>query len=332
MEAEASAANRPLVSMVLLAYNQAAFVGEAIAAALAQSYRPLEIVISDDASTDGTWAAIEAAVAGYDGPHAVVLNRNSVNLGIGAHLNRMVGLASGELLAVAAGDDVSLPGRCEQTVAAWLEAGRRPDLVAGALVDVDEHGTAHGVIVPSDLATYRNAADWLAHPPFVVGASQAWTRRLYDRFGPFAAGTTAEDQLMVFRAIVSGGALTLPVPLVRYRRGGVSRRRRTLHARDVVARLLANNRSALVQLPQLLADATRAGQLDAVEPALRRQLAREEFIRDAFAAHGTSRKVAIAMAAGAVPLATRLRVLAYAAFPASLAPWFALKRWRAGRR
>ncbi len=327
--AAAAAADRPLVTMLVLAYNQQAFIAEAIAAALAQSYAPLEIVVSDDASSDGTWAAIEAAVAGYDGPHAVVLNRNPANLGIGANLNRMVALAHGELLFIAAGDDVSLPGRCERVVRAWLAAGRRPDLVASALVDVDAAGAPRGVIVPSDLASYRDAADWLARPPHVVGAAQAWTRRVYDRFGPFAPGTVAEDQLMVFRAIVSGGALTLREPLVRYRRGGVSRRRRSLDAEAVRARLLANNRSALVQLPQLIADAERAGQLDAVGPALGQRFARERFIRDAFAAPGTGAKLAVARAARAVPLATRLRVLAYAAFPGVLAPWFALKRLRA---
>ncbi len=45
----------PLVSMLLIAYQQADIIGAAIAGALAQTYSPLEIVISDDASGDGTW-------------------------------------------------------------------------------------------------------------------------------------------------------------------------------------------------------------------------------------------------------------------------------------
>ena len=122
--------DRPLVSMLLIAYHQQATVAEAIAGALAQTYSPLEILVSDDASGDGTWAAMQAAVAGYTGPHRVVLNRNPHNLGIGAHLSMLAARAQGELLFVAAGDDVSLPERCERCVAAWLAEGRRRDLIA----------------------------------------------------------------------------------------------------------------------------------------------------------------------------------------------------------
>lgn len=317
---------RPLVSMLVLGYRQAATIEAAIRGALAQTYSPLEIVISDDASTDATWDTMQRTVAGYAGPHALVLNRNPVNLGIGAHINRMVGLAHGELLFIAAGDDVSLPQRCATVVDAWLAADRRPDLLASALVDLDAAGRTHATIVPTDLSTYRSAAEWIARPPHVIGAAQAWTRRVFDRFGPLAAGTVAEDQLMVFRAIVGGGAITLAEPLVQYRRGGISRRQRNLHAHDVIERLLKNNRHALVELPQLLADARRAGQLEAVEDELSRRFEREVFVRDVFGAKGLGARWQAFTAARRVPTGLRLRLLAYAACPALFAPFFALKR------
>lgn len=320
---------RPLATLLLLAYQQRSTIAAAIEGALQQSYSPLEIVISDDASTDATWDTIERAVAGYGGPHRLILNRNPVNLGIGAHLNRMVELSHGALLFVAAGDDVSLPQRCARVVDAWLAADRKPDLIASALLDLDDQGRTHGVIVPTDLASYRDAADWAARPPHVIGAAQAWTRRVFERFGPLPAGSVAEDRLMVLRAIVSGGALTLPEPLVQYRRGGISRRRRNLRARDVVERLLKNNRHALVELPQLLADAQRAGQLPAVDHALRRELARELFVRDLFAASHVVARWRVVRTARHVPLRWRLRLFVYAACPALLAPFFALKRWSA---
>ena len=319
------------MSILLIAYEQQATVAEAIAGALAQTYSPLELVVSDDASRDGTFAAMQAALAGYRGPHRVVLNRNERNLGIGAHLSRAVALSRGELLFVAAGDDVSLPQRCERVVEAWLASDRRLDLIASALDDVDEHGAVHARIAPSDLSTYRDAADWIARPPFVVGAAQAWTRRVFDRFGALPEGVVAEDLLMVFRAIVSGGAATLAEPLVRYRRGGISRRRRAMRAHDVVERLLRNNRHSLVELPQLLADARVAGQLPAVEAPLQRQLAREVFIRELFAATTLARRLRVVARASAVPLGPRLRFATYAVCPALLAPLFALKRLAARR-
>lgn len=321
-----AAHERPRVTMLVLAYQQAATIEAAIHGALAQTHVPLEILISDDASTDDTWDAIERTVAGYAGPHRLVLNRNSMNLGIGAHISKMVALSHGELLFVAAGDDISLPQRCARVVDAWLAADRRPDLISTHLIDLDPQGQTHATISPTDLGTYRDAADWLARPPHVIGAAQAWTRRVFDRFGPLPTGAVAEDWLMVFRAIVSGGAITLAEPLVQYRRGGISRRRRTLHARDVIERLLKNSRHALIELPQLLADAKRAGQLEAVEDALSLQFEREVFVRDVFGARRFSARWRAFGAARRVPVSLRLRLLVYAAFPALLAPFFALKR------
>ena len=98
-----TSADAPIASILLIAYNQQATIVEAIAGALAQTYSPLEIVVSDDASSDDTWAHMQHAVAGYAGPHRVVLNRNEHNLGIGAHLSRVVELSRGVLLFVAAG-------------------------------------------------------------------------------------------------------------------------------------------------------------------------------------------------------------------------------------
>ena len=320
------APDAPLASMLLIAYEQATSVREAVEGALAQTWSPLEIVISDDASRDDTWAQIQSAVAGYSGPHRVVLNRNPVNLGIGAHLSHLVALSQGAMLFVAAGDDVSLPQRCERVMRAWLAQGRRPDLIAAALIDVDARGAAHDTIRPTDLSLYRSAADWLARPPFVVGAGQAWTRRLFDRFGPLPKGVVGEDLIMVFRAIGAGGACTLDEPLVRYRRGGVSRRVRNLHASDVVNRLLKSNRAALVEVPQLLADARTMGQLPAVEAALRQRLARARFVDALFGAPTAARKARIVLAASDVDLGVRARLGLYALWPGALAPFFFLKR------
>ena len=71
-----------LVTVGIKCFNQKTMIGEAIESALAQTYRPLEIVISDDGSTDGSWQVIEETVREYARSDiSVTLNRNSVNLG-----------------------------------------------------------------------------------------------------------------------------------------------------------------------------------------------------------------------------------------------------------
>ncbi len=94
----------------------------------------------------------------------------------------------------------------------------------------------------------------------------------------------------------------------------------------MIERLLKNNRHALVELPQLLADARRAGQLEAVEDALSLQFEREVFVRDIFSATTLGQRWRSFAAARRVPFALRARLLVYAACPALLAPLFAVKR------
>lgn len=205
-------------------------------------------------------------------------------------------------------------------------------MIAASLIDVDDAGARHGVLRPSDLSRWKSAADWAQERPHVIGAAQAFTRRLFDRFGPLPAGSVAEDLIVVFRAIVSGGAITIDEPLVEHRRGGLSQRRRALHAGEVRERLRRTAAHSLAEIPQLLADAGRAGVLGEVETTLGRQLARERHVAAQLGAAGLAGRLRRFAADREVPLATRLRVLVYAQAPKLLAPFFALKRSRAGRR
>jgi glycosyltransferase involved in cell wall biosynthesis len=57
--------------LLVLTYNQATVVEAAVQSCLAQVGEPLEIVLSDDASTDGTYALLLEMAAAYRGPHQV---------------------------------------------------------------------------------------------------------------------------------------------------------------------------------------------------------------------------------------------------------------------
>ncbi len=113
---------QPGISLLLLACNQQSTArAAALSCSLAQDCEPLEIVLSDDASTDATFAELQAAAADYRGPHRVRTRRNEVNLGIGAHYNRLIAETRGALLVTAAGDDISLPQRVQR----WPRPGTR---------------------------------------------------------------------------------------------------------------------------------------------------------------------------------------------------------------
>lgn len=109
----------PLVTFALFSYNQEEFIREAVKAAFAQNYEPLQIVLSDDGSSDSTYEIMREMVANYDGPHQVIVRRTSRNKGTLLHVADVASVAVGELLVLAAGDDVSKPERCSELVKHW---------------------------------------------------------------------------------------------------------------------------------------------------------------------------------------------------------------------
>jgi len=212
----------PRATIALIAFNQRQWLAEAIAACFAQTCEPIEILLSDDASSDGSYELMCEMAEAYIGPHAVKCRQNEWNLGIGQHYNRIVEASSGALIVTAAGDDISLPNRVGEILRAWDRFDNKPDLISSHLIDMDFSGAEFDVIRVDNLAKWVSPAHWARKRPYVIGASHAFTKRLHQRFGPFASDLTYEDQVMAFRACCMGGGITVDQPLVKYRRGGVS--------------------------------------------------------------------------------------------------------------
>jgi len=210
--------NATAATFVLLVYEQEEFVVEAVRAALAQDHSPLQIIISDDASTDKSVELIEHELKSYGGNADIVLNVNARNLGLGGHVNRVMELATGELIVAAAGDDVSLPDRVSVNVAGWEAAGKKPDSIVSATIEIDERGHEHGIF-DFPIPTQIDKLSWLIENSFpVLGAAHAWTRRVFDHFGPLLPRITNEDAAITFRSALMGGIYKIHRPLVKYRR------------------------------------------------------------------------------------------------------------------
>jgi glycosyltransferase involved in cell wall biosynthesis len=207
-----------------LAFNQEAFIREAALSCLAQDCEPIEIIFSDDASSDGTYAILEQVASEYLGPHQLVVRRNTSNLGIGGHYNLMCEVSRGLLLITAAGDDISEPHRVRRLLQAWDSQNGEPDLISSYLTRMGSDGAISDTLKVDDLSLWRSPEQWLAKRPFVIGAAHAFTKRLHEEFGPFSSQLSFEDQVMSFRASCLGGGLTVAEPLVKYRDGGISSR------------------------------------------------------------------------------------------------------------
>jgi len=302
--------------VLLLAYNQQETIESAIDSVLGQQCEPIEIVLSDDASSDGSFALMQAAAERYRGPHSVRAIRNATNLGIGQHYNELVRATRAPLLVTAAGDDTSTPDRVSRLLQAWDANGQRADLIASHLIDLDHEGRLHDVIRVDDLATCRGVDDWARQRPYIVGAGHAFTRRMMERFGPLAADIAYEDQVMVFRAIVSGGAITVDAPLVHYRRGGTSRRPRFDRPADMSRWTVRQRGREIAEMKQLLRDAELAGCHAQVEAVLRHSLARASYVQELALAGSTQAiRQVYRDAPRSLPWLWRFKKMLHARFP-----------------
>ena len=97
----------PLVSIVIPTYNRAEYIRETIQSVISQNYRPLELVIVDDASTDSTMSIIdELRLPLLKENIKLVLIQNSHNQGCGAALNNGFMIAKGEFISYLGSDDL----------------------------------------------------------------------------------------------------------------------------------------------------------------------------------------------------------------------------------
>ena len=207
---------RPLVTFALFAYNQERFIREAVEGALAQTYSPLQVILSDDCSSDRTFEIMQEMVAEYSGPHEILLNRNERNLGIGGHVNRLMELAKGELIVGAAGDDISLPERTSMLVHRWLECNKKPCSIYSEMHIIDEYGNTLGKQdSPPYLGPLKEKIGSFMYG--VQGASHAWQKRVFDEFGNLLSGTVCEDRVIPLRSELLGGIEYIREPLVLYR-------------------------------------------------------------------------------------------------------------------
>ncbi|MBN8260727.1 MAG: glycosyltransferase [Xanthomonadales bacterium] len=215
-----------LASFTVFAYNQEAFVRDAIRGAFAQDYRPLEVILSDDGSSDRTFEIMQEEAGTAPADIHVVLNRNPCNLGIAHHINRVIGLARGEYVVLSAADDISLPHRTSASVRALREDPDGRAVLHATVLNVAVDGAPLYLRRNPHRAIFGSPALVVARDAYLTGSSVTLRRGMYADFPPLNADVVNEDKVTAFRCAFRGGAIYIDEPLVHYRAGvGVS----TLH-------------------------------------------------------------------------------------------------------
>lgn len=204
----------PSISIILTGHNEEYCIGDAIRSVLRQDYEgPVEIILSDDGSSDHTFSIMREMAEQYRGPYRVVLNRNETALGRGLHIRQAVELASHEWILRQDGDDCSFPWRCRIFARAVME---HPDavVIASQMTQVYEEAG-----VPFEFPEFPAALEGPLEARLQTGAFSSTAhygggmmiRKSACQWGHSLPMTSSfEDDLMGFYAWLQGNIYELP--------------------------------------------------------------------------------------------------------------------------
>ena len=305
--------NHSSPSILLLTYNQELFVKEALQSLLDQDIDDLEIVISDDCSSDKSWEVIEQVCSAYQGQKKIILNRNLRNLGVVANFFRAFNLSSGDVIFTGGGDDISLPTRCSDCVHFWLLHEKKPDLIATDAYDMHLCGEILGTKHTDDLSKW-DLKEWAKKRPFIFGASHMLTRRLL-AFNTIESKLPYEDQCLLFRALLLGGAVRLPKCLVMHRRGGISQQAKNYDYLDKKQKLIKSSLDAILESDQMLADSLLRGGSEFIQSKLALNKSTAQYSLALMQAEGLYEKLKLFFKTPNISWQKRFRYFQFSAFP-----------------
>ena len=177
-----------LVSTIIPVYNRPVRVGAAVQSVIAQTWRPIEIIVVDDGSTDTTGAVVDSLAETNDEVRAL----HVTNGGTGAARETGRQLANGEFIQYLDSDDLLLPNKFDTQIRA-LRANSDCDVAYGYMRYVDDRGR---VLAAPSQWTGREYKElfpallvdrwWATHTPL-------YRRSLCDRIGPWRAMRRGED-------------------------------------------------------------------------------------------------------------------------------------------
>jgi glycosyltransferase involved in cell wall biosynthesis len=201
----------PAVTVVLPTRNRAAILRRAIDSALAQTYRDLELIVVDDASTDATGETVRSV-----SDARIRYLRHDVNQGVAAARNTAIQMARGRYVAFLDDDDEWLPTKLERQLELFAASPPAVGAVYSGSIKVDRSSGAElSRIAPSKRGSIFDsllARNWVGPTSAVLVLKEC-----LDRVGTFDTSLPyGEDQDLWIRLAREFEFDYVPEPLIRF--------------------------------------------------------------------------------------------------------------------
>lgn len=209
--------DRPLVSVLIPCFNAARYVGAALESVLAQTYAPIEVIVVDDGSTDGS----AAEIAKFTDRGVALHTQASGNAA--ATRNRAYALSRGAFVLFLDADDMIAPDHVGALLAR-LEPGTRAVAMGQWDRFAQDPGEARFPVRPG----YHDASgpdwlcdDWLGGAPMTQCGTFLIPRRLLEEVGGWDERLSLIDDFEFFARVLSncGGSRFAPEARLYYRSG-----------------------------------------------------------------------------------------------------------------
>jgi glycosyltransferase involved in cell wall biosynthesis len=201
----------PVVSVLMAVHNCVAYLRQAIDSILTQTLSNFELIIVDDASTDGTSEILHS----YNDPR-IIITRNNCRLALPASLNKGLKAAISPLIARADGDDIYQPERLAKQVRYILE-NNDVGVVSSAYHEVDEQGKIIRLVkLPLDDSHIKFQLLWESS---ICHSSSVYRRETVLRVGGYNENFwTAQDYDLWARLSTITKFANLSEPLIKVRK------------------------------------------------------------------------------------------------------------------
>lgn len=205
------------ISVAITTYKGARFLREQLDSLYAQTLLPDEVIVCDDASTDGTIDILEE----YHNKYGLKYFINDTGLGCNRNFFKAINLCSGDYICICDQDDIWLPNKIETLYQKIITLdNQKPLCVSSLRYDINAKGTIIGEMNGEETTGWR--ATLLSY-----GRNQGCTM-IFNRLlrnlvldivnnEPDLAYQMYYDELIAYSAVVKGEKVNLPDKLMYYR-------------------------------------------------------------------------------------------------------------------